>query len=412
MKLRIPADEYKLIKNVYVWAGTRDNRSTSVKDILLCGNKIDSIGDVGQFDDKVPNGIKIDGKGRTLMPGLVDGHSHLTFPDSFEFNIPPEEHTLITMHNAKLLLDSGFTSVFSGASAKVRLDVAIRNEVNSGRIPGPRIKAAGPELTSPGGLGDGMVNGLHESNTFGYPCKGPEEVRRAVSLMIKEGVDTIKLNISGEEYSQDGNDVKSTFTREEVAAAVEVCRAGGVKIAAHCRGSDSVRIALEYDIDVIFHCEYADDASISELIKRKSKIFISPALAFLITGGFDWECGKPDKKAFVTAETYKKIHSLDPDVRIVIGGDYGFPPTPHGTNAKDLTYFVEWLGFTPIETLYCATNIGGQLMDLPVGKIQPGYLADILLVDGDPTQDVKILENKDNIRMIIQDGYIYKNTLN
>jgi len=121
--------------------------------------------------------------------------------------------------------------------------------------------------------------------------------------------------------------------------------------------------------------------------------------------------GVPDKKAYVSANTYKKLRKIEPDMRVVIGGDYGFPQTPQGTNAFDLSVFVTWLGYSPIDALVCGTAYGGELMGMPVGKVIPGYFADILLVDGDPTQNVEVLQNKDNIKMIIQDGYIYKNIL-
>jgi len=406
LKPRVAADERKVITNVFVWDGTNTPRSSVPREVLLCGNQIHEIGEIGSFNSN----IKIDGKGMTLMPGLIEGHCHLTFPNSWDFDIPPEEHTLITMHNAKTVLDSGYTSAFSAASAKVRLDVVIRNEINSGRIVGPRLRAASPELTPPGGLGDGIVKGLHESNTFGYICKGPDEIRKACQIMVAQGVDTVKVNISGEEYSEDGLNIKSTFNSEEVAAAIEVCHAAGVRVAAHCRGTDSVKSALKEGIDILYHCEFADDEQLSEMVKRKDQIFLGPAIGYLVKGGIG-QTGEPDKKAAIAANTYKKLHAMDPDMNVVVGGDYGFPNTPHGTNAFDLTVFVDWLGYTPIQTLVCATSTGGKLMNMPVGKIQKGYLADLLLVNGDPTVDVSILLNKDNLRMIIQDGYIYKNTL-
>jgi len=317
---------------------------------------------------------------------------------------------LISMHGAKKLLDAGFTSAFSAASAKIRLDVVIKKEINAGKIPGPRLKAAGPELTSPGGLGDGKVNGLHESDTFGYPCVGPEEVTKACLIFVEQGVDTIKVNISGEEYTKDGNDILTTFSPAEVAAAVAVCRIYGKKSAAHCRGSESVKIGLEQGIDVIYHCEYADNETIALLARKKGEIFLGPACGFLVRGGAG-EKGIPDKKAYLAAETYKKLLKIAPDMRIVIGGDYGFPNTPQGENAFDLQVFVEWLGYTPIQALVCGTAYGGELMGIPVGQIRSGYLADLLLVDGDPTEDIKILQNKDKIKMIVQDGFIYKNIL-
>jgi len=404
---RVKEDERKIITNVFVWDGTLQPRKKL--EILSVGNLI---GDI-QETNKIPriNGdLIIDGKGMTVMPGLVEGHSHITFPDSWDFDIPPEEHTLLSMHGAKKLLDAGFTSAFSAASAKIRLDIVIRNQINSGHIPGPRLRAAGPELTSPGGLGDGVVKGLHESNTFGYPCNGPEEVKKACQIIIQQGVDTLKVNISGEEYTSDGNDIKSTFTDEEVAIVVAACRAAGIKSAAHCRGCESVQIALRHGIDVLYHCEYADEPTLQLLAAARKKIFLGPALGLLVRGGNDAK-NEPDKKAYVAAKTYKRLHEIAPDIRIVAGGDYGFPQTPQGENAFDLQVFVEWLGYSPLESLVAGTATGGELMGMPVGKIKKGYFADMLLVEGDPTNDVKILQDKEKIKMIIQESFIYKDTI-
>lgn len=139
----------------------------------------------------------------TLMPGLVEGHAHLSFCGAQRNtdlgDIPPEEHTIATLHNAKTLLDAGFTSAYSAASAKLRLDVVVRNEVDSGRSPGPRIRAASPEITVTGGLGD--ENRLHmQRDSFGIVADGPEAIARAVRTCIREGVDNIKLNISGDDF--------------------------------------------------------------------------------------------------------------------------------------------------------------------------------------------------------------------
>jgi len=417
---RVLPNERKIITNVFVWDGTLKPRRNL--DVLIVGNVIHEIQEPNKIDrgDKfgkysffekygIPPNRIIDGNGMTLMPGMVEGHSHISYHDSFDFDIPPEEHTLISMRGAKKLLDAGFTSAFSAASSKVRLDLVIRNEINDGFIPGPRMRAASPELTCPGGLGDGKVVGLHISDTFGYTCVGPEEIKNACHLFIEQGVDTIKLNISGEEYSSGGNDIKTTFTEEEVAAAMDICRAANIKTAAHCRGCESVQIALRHGVDVLYHCEYADEPTLQLIAAAKNKIFLGPAMGFLVRGGVE-PSSVPDKKAFVAATTYKRLHEIDPEIRVVAGGDYGFPATPQGENAFDLQVFVEWLDYTPIEALVCATAYGGELMGMPVGKIQKGYLADLLLVDGDPTKDVKILQNKEKIRMIMQDGYIYKDT--
>jgi len=170
-------------------------------DVLVEGQRIVGVqrgGGLPRHDARV-----IDGAGSTLMPGLIEPHGHVSYPDapsnSAFTSLPPEEHVLITMRNAKTMLDCGYTSVLSGASAKPRLDIVIRNEINAGRLPGPRYLANGPEITVTGGLGD--ENELHlphlETPTFAWVADGPDEVRKICRLLVREGTDLFKLNVSG-----------------------------------------------------------------------------------------------------------------------------------------------------------------------------------------------------------------------
>src|SRR5579875_2509774 len=160
-------------------------------DVLVEGNRIRT---VARATGQIPTdgADVIDAAGMTLMPGLCEGHAHLSFggarKNSDLGDIPPEEHTLLTMRNAKTLLDHAFTSAYSAASAKLRLDVVIRNEVEAGRIPGPRLRAAGPELTVTGGLGDERQQHMHRES-FGIIVDGVDEVVRAVRTCCREGVD-------------------------------------------------------------------------------------------------------------------------------------------------------------------------------------------------------------------------------
>ena len=144
---------------------------------------------------------RIDGRGGTLMPGLVEPHAHLSFTDMSQSTqlgeIAPEDHALMTLRNARVMLDHGFTACFGAASAKPRLDIAVRNAIDRGDFPGPRMLAASPEMTVTGGLGDPSLAHLERHN-FGYVCDGADEFRRAARLFVREGVDTLKINISGD----------------------------------------------------------------------------------------------------------------------------------------------------------------------------------------------------------------------
>jgi imidazolonepropionase-like amidohydrolase len=372
-------------------------------------------------DGAAPGATVIDGGGGTLMPGLIEPHAHLSFADMSSYDmtrLPPEEHMLATVRNARTMLDCGYTSALSAAAAKPRLDVVLKREIEAGRVPGPRLLANGPEITVTGGLGD--ANLLHlphqETLTFCWVADGPDAVRRACRLLAREGVDLLKLNISGDAGTSSWPAEQTPMTDAEVAAAMEVARARGLRVCAHCRSADSVLMALRHGVEVIYHANYADDRALDALEAARDRIFVAPAL------GITYNLSQARGQWGVTPERSRALqHELDASVetmkslrkrgvRVLPGGDYGFPYTPHGTYARDLWIFVEVLGFSPMETLVAATRLGGDIMGRPgeLGVIAPGALADLLLVAGDPLADVEILQDRSAIRMVMKDGALHR----
>jgi imidazolonepropionase-like amidohydrolase len=366
----------------------------------------------------------IDGAGATLMPGLVEPHGHLSYPDAARnadfTRLPPEEHVLVTMRNAKLALDCGYTSVLSAASAKPRLDVVIRNEINAGRIPGPRYLANGPEITVSGGLGDDNALHLpyHQTPTFAWVADGPDEIRKACRLLLREGVDLLKLNVSGDNGPRNSRFERAVMTDAEVAAAVETARAGAVRVCAHARSAESVKTCLRHDIDIIYHATFADEEALDLLQARRDRVFVGPALGLTYQACYaagEWGF-TPDRarelglvhELEVATETMGQMRKRG--IRVLPGGDYGFAWNPHGTYARDLLLFVDVLGFSPMETLVAATRMGGEIMGRghELGQIKTGYLADLLLVDGNPLSDIKRLQNPDALLAIIKGGRLHK----
>jgi imidazolonepropionase-like amidohydrolase len=366
----------------------------------------------------------IDGAGATLMPGLIESHGHVSYPDAARnadfTRLPPEEHVLVTMRNAKTMLDCGYTSVLSAASAKPRLDVVIRNEINAGRIPGPRYLANGPEITVSGGLGDD--NALHlphyETPTFAWVADGPDEIRKVCRVLVREGVDLLKLNISGDTGPRNSRSERAVMTDAEVAAAMEIARAAGVRVCAHARSAESVKMCVRHGIGIIYHANFADEEALDLLEANRDWCFVGPALGLTwqachaagewgITPAMARERGLFDELE-VSVETMGRMRKRG--IRVLPGGDYGFAWNPHGTYARDLLLFVDVLGFTPLETLVAATRLGGEIMGMgeELGQIKPGYLADLLLVDGDPLADIKRLQSPDALLVIMKDGRLHK----
>ncbi|CAE8641365.1 unnamed protein product [Polarella glacialis] len=347
--------------------------------------------------------------------------------------MPPEEGVLTDLLNCGRLLEAGFTSAFSAAASRPRLDVVARNWINAGRSRGPRLLAASPEICATGCLGDASALHQHRDG-FGLVADGPEEVRRAVRLCAREGVDIIKINIGGDlvptnMLTEAKDDVLTTYTAAEVAAACEEAHARQKRVAAHCRGSGDVKLALEYGVDVIYHCDFAykDEQILNALEDAKDRVFLGPAVGLmdaLSPGGIFAPMGAkgiPDIGVLLQAQrqTYQELRRRG--LRVVIGGDYGFRVTPQGLNANDLVLFQRHFGYSAEEALVCATRIGGQLMRLKVGQLRSGWLADLLVVDGEPWKDsspllASIGENDGEvltpgIKAIVQDGFFHRSQL-
>jgi len=389
-------------------------------DVLIENNRIKTIArDLGQIDGAGAD--EIDADGRTLMPGMVEGHAHITFvgielPSELG-EMPPEDHTIKTAANARLLLDHGFTSAYSAASAKPRIDVAIREAIAEGILVGPRLRAASPEITVTAGLGDERKAHLYRES-FGMIGDGPEELRKVCRLCIREGIDNLKINISGDEFATSARAEITPMAEDEIAACVAVGRDFGKRISAHARAAESVKRAVRHGIDVIYHCDFADEEALDMLESVKDRIFVGPAFGLVhncvkdqAAIGFDPQMAEDlglYRKFDACVATYHEMRKRG--IRVVIGGDYGFAQTPMGMNARDIAHFVDYFGYSPDEAIQCATRIGGELMGMgdELGQVREGWLADLIMVEGDPLADPGLLQHKENILFVMKDGVLYK----
>ncbi len=406
----------QLFTNVRIFDG--EGTQPFPGEVLLEGNRIKTVAKGGGISR---DGVEvIDGGGNTLMPGLTEAHSHITFTNIGKLKelgeIPQEEHTLLTLEFAKLLLDSGFTSLYSAASAKLRTEVVVRNAINAGRFPGPRIRAASPEITATGGLGDERQDHLHHTG-IEMIADGADAVRTTVRRCIREGVDTVKINISGDNFVRRKFARECSYTEAEVAAAAEECHSRGTWLACHARANGAVKMALKHNFRVIYHCDFIEGETFDLLEAAKDDIFLAPAIGIIYTTAYEAEPWGITKAVADHMEMYTMLENCSKTygelrkrgMRILPGGDYGFAWNPLGTNARDLEHFVNIIGFTPAEALSAATKLGGQIMDMPdLGLVKEGYLADLLLVRGNPVENVKILQDRDNLIMIMKDGAYHK----
>jgi imidazolonepropionase-like amidohydrolase len=380
-------------------------------DVLVDNDRIAAVGSV---DPARTGDVRvIDGRGRTLMSGLCDAHTHFSWNNSADLDglgtMPVEEHLLFCLESARTYLDSGYTMCLGAASAKDRLDVVCRDAINAGRFPGPRYLANGPEIAVTGGA---LIKSITKF------ADGPEGMRKAVRELVSLGVDQIKLSMTGEEITGSQRAEDTYFSDEEVAAAVSEAHRRGKRVCAHARSAESVKMCVRHHVDVIYHASFTDAEGMDLLEANKDWVFVAPGINWLVATLYEAESfGFPPAAAEavgykreleIATEGLREMHRRG--IRVLPGGDYGFAWTPHGTYARDLEHFVQRLGFTPMEAILSATAQGGEIMLRPdeLGKVAPGYLADLILVDGDPLADITVLQDHDKLDYIMKDGLFHK----
>jgi imidazolonepropionase-like amidohydrolase len=333
--------------------------------------------------------------------------------------MPLEEHVLWAASVAKRYLEAGWTSCVGAACAKPRLDVVVRYAINQGLVPGPRYLAASQEITVAGALGDETLPHIPWPEfSFGVVVSGPEEMRKAVRMFLKYGVDSIKLNLSGDNFVPGARADTTWMTDEEVAIAVKETRMRGKRLAAHARSCASIKQAVRHGIEIIYHASFTDNEALDLLEANKDKHFVAPGIAILyamLNEAEPWGVTRAKAASMgyeiewaAAVESLKKMHQRG--IRILPGGDYGFAFTPHCQNARDLEFFVKYLGFTPMQAIVAATRYGGEIMlkGDELGQVKEGYLADLLLVDGDPLSNLSILREPKRILAVMKDGVFYK----
>jgi imidazolonepropionase-like amidohydrolase len=365
-----------------------------------------------------PDQNEIDARGGTIMPGLVEAHFHPTYfnvaaLEDLDIKYPVEYVTLLASCNAKLALECGYTSARSGGSL-FNIDFWLKRAIEKDLILGPRLSASGREICGVGGLMDWNP----EFRQIGMQglillINGADEARAAVRSLVKDGVEWVKTYPTGDAAAPDVNDHHTLcMTFEEMDAVVATAHNHNVKVTGHCRANEGIKNALRAGYDALEHGSFMDAEALDMLLERNTPVV--PALYFemaSIERGPEFGLSQAvidghQETLEGGAESARMI--LNAGGRLGMGGDYGFAWNPHGDYAKELSFFVNYVGLTPLQTIMCATKTGAEIMgrDDEFGTLEVGKLADVLVVDGDVVNDITLLEDRSRFVAVIQGGSV------
>ena len=376
--------------------------------IVVTGDRITAIQPSAQTPAQ-PGDQEIDLTGMTVMPGLMDVHTHLTmatnFDPYFELSMTPAKEAILGVENAKTTLEAGFTTV-RNVGAGDFTDVALRDEINAGHIPGPHMQVSGPAL--------GITGGHMDENLLPYQyhvsgegvADGISAVQHKVRENIKYGADLIKIGASGGVLSKGDDPQASQYTLEEMQAIVADAHRLGRKVAAHAHGANAIKLATIAGVDSIEHGSYVNEEDIA--LMKQHGTYLVPT-AYLV----DWMNANGHLPALY-AQKMKDVgramkanhqRAIAAGVKVALGTDAAV--YPHGLNAHELDVYVNQYGMSPLAAIQTATLNAADLMGWTdrAGSLDAGKWADMIAVPGDPLKDVRILQH---VPFVMKSGVIYK----
>jgi imidazolonepropionase-like amidohydrolase len=419
-----------------------DGQSAPRKDshLIVEGNRIQAVG-----TGKAPKGDadrRIDLGGKTLMPGMIQCHFHTGFgPDAgnpaplLGLNMPPSYLGMVAAYNARIALDNGVTSII-GSSNGDALDTSLKEAIKLGIVVGPRVIACTTEMGPSGDYSNG--NNRAWFMQIGKPgltrtLDGPDAYRQAVREEVGRGCDIVKLSL-GKGHGASPSNERVSMSREEIQMAVDTAHDLGALVRAHCPSRLGVLLCAEAGVDIIDHADRIDDEGIEAVLKADAAI--APSLLwgnrfigladhwdyamgpFPIGDGFPETPEETQTRLQGVRDDYAYTMSVVPKlqkagIRLILGDDYGFAMMPHGDYVSEMEVSVS-TGVSALDVMIWATANGAGAMKhkgRELGTLEAGKLADLLVVDGNPTENVSILRELDRLEMVMKDGQTLKDTL-
>jgi imidazolonepropionase-like amidohydrolase len=379
-------------------------------DVLIEGNRIARVVH-GRLDVDPASARVVDLGGATVLPGLGDAHTHISWPLDFVFDhgaeakTPPAEHALDVAAVVRTFLESGYTTIIGAGVLQADDDLLAKDAIEDGRIPGPRIVPSGLMIYDREGIGS--------DGGLGVVVGDADELREEVARQCGAGVRALKLFISGDGIVPEYPSQDVYMNDAMLEAAVAEAERHGAFLTTHARSSESVAMAARTGVRIIHHACFLDDTALHALEARQGDVWVCPGLHYLyaMVHGHAGPWGMTPEK--IEASGYREelraqvegLHRLKAaGVGILAGGDFGHQWTRHGSYAAELERYVELCGMTPTEAIHTATRNLAPATGLDIGKIREGALADLLIVDGDPTADITILQQPGKRRAVIKDG--------
>jgi len=352
---------------------------------------------------------RIDATGLTVMPGLIDAHTHITLGeprtnDELFLHRDPATSAILAAYNVRKVLRAGVTSMLD-VDGIFNIGPALRDSINAGIVEGPTMKSGAYALmTSVGGTAGKLIP---DSGTAGYAevVRNKEETVLAVRRQVKEGADCIKIHVTGSIPTRSGE--IQVWTREELKVVCDTAHDLGVRVTAHCRGDKATLDSVMAGVDIIWHASFLGDASLEAIIDKK--VPVGPVFTFLANlSEFGHKAGATTSAKSIFAgeleNTGAKLRqAYDAGVKLLCGSESGFSMTPYGHwHAREMEVFVKHLGMTPLQAITCGTKDNAVALDQDgeTGCIATGYRADVLVLDGDPSKDISLLGNKNLFRYL------------